>query len=275
MSSFNLLGEFLRARRKITAPEQVGLPCSGSRRTTGLRREEVARLAGVSIDYYIRLEQGREHHPSDRVLDALMRALDLGPDAATHLYDLAHPGSRQRGTTSRTDQVNPDLIRLIHRWSHTPAMVINRWMNVLAINPPSAALHSELERVDNPLRLVFLDPAARRFYRDWEQVARHWAAHLRAVAGADLNHPELIELIGELSSKSTDFRQIWSRHEVFEMPRGIKRFHHREVGELDFSCEAFSITSAPGQRLFILHAEPGSPSEYALTQLGNLADLMS
>jgi transcriptional regulator with XRE-family HTH domain len=275
MGNNKLLGEFLRARREATPPAHVRPPRPGPSRTPGLRREEVAALAGVSTHYYIRLEQGREHHPSDRVLDALVRVLTLNSQAAAHLYELVHPGLRQYGTAGETEKVHPELLQLMHNWTNTPAFVVDRPLDVLAINPLSAALHNGMEHVDNVLRLVFLDPSARKFYRDWEQIARYWAAHLRAVAGADLNHPDLIELVGDLSSKSMDFRQIWARHEVFEMPRGPKRFHHREVGELDFNCEVFSITSAPGQRLFILHAEPGSPSEYALAQLGSLADITS
>ena len=122
MDSENLLGEFLRARREVTTPRQVGLLHVGSRRTPGLRREEVAMLADVSTDYYIRLEQGRERHPSDRVLDALVRVLDLGPDAAAHLYELAHPRSRRRGTTAGWSRSSPDLLRLMRGWSHHPGV---------------------------------------------------------------------------------------------------------------------------------------------------------
>jgi transcriptional regulator with XRE-family HTH domain len=275
MDGHNLLSEFLRARREVTAPEQVGLLRSGPCRTPGLRREEVAKLAGISIDYYIRLEQGRERRPSDRVLDALVRVLDLGPDAAAHLYELAHPGSRQHGTAGETEQVNPDLRQLMYSWTNIPAFVVGRCLDVLAINPLSTVLHGDLKCADNMLRWVFLDPAAREFYREWKQTACYWVAHLRAVAGAALNNSDLIELVGELSAHSADFRRLWARHEVFDMPRGIKRFRHRELGELDFICEAFSITSAPSQRLIILHAKPGSPFERALTQLGSLADMVS
>ncbi|AWS42931.1 helix-turn-helix transcriptional regulator [Streptosporangium sp. 'caverna'] len=271
MDGHNLLGEFLRARRQVTTPEQVGLLRSGYCRTPGLRREEVARLAGVSTDYYIRLEQGRERHPSDRVLDALVRALDLCPEATTHLYELAHPGSRQRGTTIRSEQVNPDLIRLMHGWSHTPAMVISRWMDVLAMNPLSVALHSDLGSMDNLLRLAFLNPAAREFHRDWEKVARSRVAHLRAFAGADLDDPRLTELVGELSRESTDFRRMWARHDVSEVTRQTKPLRHREVGDLTLTCEMFNAVGASGLQLVILHAEPGSPSEHALTKLGSLA----
>ncbi|AWS40434.1 helix-turn-helix transcriptional regulator [Streptosporangium sp. 'caverna'] len=275
MGSDKLLGEFLRARREVTSPEHVGMLRSGPSRTPGLRRQEVAMLAGVSTDYYVRLEQGREHRPSDRVLDALVRVLNLGPEAAAHLYELAHPGSRQRATTRRTERVDPDLLRLMRSWPHTPALVFDRWQDVLARNPLAAALHSGLKRTDNMLSLVFLDPAARDFYRDWERIACLRVAQLRAATGADLDNPYLTELVGELSRESADFRRLWARHDVYGMSREIRRFRHHEVGDLDLVCELFGIVTAPGQQLVIFHAEPASPSEQALTMLGNLATMAS
>ncbi|WP_089212680.1 helix-turn-helix transcriptional regulator [Streptosporangium subroseum] len=271
MDSENLLGEFLRARREVTTPRQVGLLHVGSRRTPGLRREEVAMLADVSTDYYIRLEQGRERHPSERVLGALVRVLDLGPDAATHLYELAHPRSRPRGATAQVEQVSPDLLRLMRGWSSTPAFVCDRWMDVLAANTLATALFRELEHGDNLIRTVFLDPAARTFYRDWEKVARAKVAHLRSAAGADLDDPYLVELVDELSLESEEFRLLWARHDVVGKTHEAKRIHHREVGDLTLTCELFNISSAPGQQLTIFQAEPASPSEHALALLGSLA----
>jgi transcriptional regulator with XRE-family HTH domain len=141
MASENLLGDFLRARRQVTTPEEVGVLQAGRRRTPGLRREEVAMLAGVSTDYYIRLEQGRERHPSEQVLAALARVLDLGFDAVAHLHELAHPRPRQHGTARRAEQVSPSLLRLLRSWPFTPALIIGRWMDVLATNPLAAALY--------------------------------------------------------------------------------------------------------------------------------------
>jgi transcriptional regulator with XRE-family HTH domain len=273
MGSEKLLGEFLRARREGITPEQVGLLYAGLRRTPGLRREEVAMLADVSTDYYIRLEQGRERRPSERVLDALARVLDLGPDAATHLYELAHPGLRQRGTPSQGEQVSPNLLQLMRNWPNTPAMVFDRWLDVLARNPLATALFGGLEYADNLIRLTFLDPAAPEFFLDWEKSARAKVAHLRAAAGADLEDPYLTELVDELSFESPDFRQMWARHDVSGRSRDSRRFHHREVGDLALVCEVFSINSAPGQQLIIYQAEPGSPSEQALTLLGSLATM--
>jgi MmyB-like transcription regulator ligand binding domain len=200
-----------------------------------------------------------------------MRALDLGPDAAVHLYELAHPGVRQRGTASQGEQVSPNLLQLMRSWPHTPAMVFDRWLDVLASNPLATALFGGLEYADNLIRLVFLDPAAPEFFLDWEKSARSKVAHLRAAAGADLDDPYLTELVGELSFESVDFRQMWARHDVSGRGRDSRRFHHREVGDLTLVCEVFSINSAPGQQLIIYQAEPGSPSERALTLLGNLA----
>ncbi|MEV6864504.1 helix-turn-helix transcriptional regulator [Streptosporangium subroseum] len=272
MDGGKLLGEFLRARRELTTPAQVGLLDVGFRRTPGLRREEVAMLAGVSTDYYVRLEQGRERHPSGQVLDALTQALDLGIEAEAHLYELAQPRPRRRGTAGGTEQVSPDLLRMMHGWSYTPALVCNRWLDVLARNPPVAILHDGLEHTDNLLRLIFLDPRAREYYRDWEHIARAQVAYLRSVAGADLNDPDLIELVGELSSQSADFRRIWARHDV-GIPSKNRLLRHHAIGELDLTCEAFSVASAPGQQLLAFQAEPGSPSAHALTRLDRLAGM--
>ncbi|WP_371780992.1 helix-turn-helix transcriptional regulator [Streptosporangium subroseum] len=273
MDSDKLLGEFLRARREVTTPEQVGLLDVGVRRTPGLRREEVAMLAGVSTDYYVRLEQGRERRPSDQVLTALARVLCLGPDATDYLYELAHPLARPHRQGSQLEQVSPELLRLMRGWSHIPAFVTGRWLDVLARNPLGSVLHDGLEYADNLLRLVFLDPSAREFYPDWEQVARVRVAHLRGVAGTDLDHPYLIELVGELSLKSADFRRLWARHDVSGIVSEDRRFHHRKVGELDLTSEVLSVASAPGQQLAIFHAKPGSSSERALVLLANLAAL--
>jgi transcriptional regulator with XRE-family HTH domain len=233
----------------------------------------MATLTGISTDYYIRMEQGRERRPSKQVLCALARALDLGPDAAAHLYELVHPRSRQHGTTRQPEQIHPELLRLTHRWSHTPTLVINRWMDVLAMNPLGAALHSDLGHVDNLLRLAFLNPAAREFHRDWEQVARSRVANLRAAVGADLDDPYLTELVDELSCESADFRHLWARHDVSRLTRPTRHSRHREVGDLTLTCEIFNVAGVPGQQLVILHAEPGSPSEHALAQLGDLASM--
>ncbi|WP_440071580.1 helix-turn-helix transcriptional regulator [Streptosporangium sp. OZ121] len=275
MDSDNLLGEFLRARRELTTPEQVGLLPAGSRRTPGLRREEVAMLAGVSTDYYIRLEQGRERHPSERVLGALMQVLNLTPDAAAHMHQLAHPVPRRSRTPDQPARVKPALVRLIRSWPYTPAIVTGRWMDVLASNQMADALYDGLDHRDNLLRLIFLNPDSRRFYRDWEESARSKVAQLRAIAGADLDDPCLTELVGELSLKSTDFRRMWARHEVSGENVATKRFRHHDVGDLTLTYEVFNINGSPGQKLIVFQAEPGSPSAHALDLLSSLAALTS
>ncbi|MGJ6966287.1 helix-turn-helix domain-containing protein [Streptosporangium sp. G11] len=275
MDSDKLLGEFLRARRELITPEQVGLLPSGSRRTPGLRREEVAMLAGVSTDYYIRLEQGRERHPSDRVLGALSQVLNLSADATAYLHDLAHPRPRQIRAPDQPGQVKPALLRLIRSWPYTPAIVTSRWMDVLGSNQMADALYDGLDHRDNLLRLIFLNPASRRFYRDWEESARSKVAQLRALSGADLDDPYLTDLVGELSLKSTDFRRLWARHDVSTENVATRRFHHRDVGDLTLTYELFNINGALNQKLIVFQAEPGSPSAHALDLLGSLAALTS
>jgi transcriptional regulator with XRE-family HTH domain len=271
VDSDNLLGDFLRARRQVTTPDEVGVLHAGRRRTPGLRREEVAMLAGVSTDYYIRLEQGRERHPSEQVLGALARVLDLGSDAVMHLHQLAHPELRRRRANGPAERVSPNLLRLMRSWPHTPALVLGRWMDVLATNPMAAALYEGLDHSDNLVRMTFLNPVAREFYRDWEKVAFAKAAHLRAQAGADLDDPYLTELVRELSLKSEEFRHMWARHDVVVKTRELKHFHHREVGDLTLAYESFTVNSSPGQQLITFQAEPGSPSEHRLALLSSLA----
>ncbi|MFD1929974.1 helix-turn-helix transcriptional regulator [Nonomuraea mangrovi] len=267
MVSDNSLGEFLRARREVTTPEQVGLPHAGPRRTPGLRREEVAMFAGVSTDYYVRLEQGRERHPSERVLEGLVQALALDLDAEEHLHELAHPRPRRRATTSLPEQVSPDLLRMMNSWPYTPALVTNRRLDVLAANPTATALHEGLDHAGNLLRMIFLDPGAHEFFREWEQVARAHVGHVRAEAGADLDDPHLADLVGELSLRSADFRRLWAGHDVSRVPHKVILLRHRVAGDLTVTYETFNVNSAPGQQLITLHADPGSPL-HTLTLLG-------
>jgi transcriptional regulator with XRE-family HTH domain len=271
MDSENLLGEFLRARREVTTPRQVGLLHSGLRRTPGLRREEVAMLAGVSTDYYIRLEKGRERRPSEQVLDALARVFGLHFDAISHLHELARPRAREPRPADRVDQVSRYLLRLIESWDYALAAVVNLRLDVLAQNSMAAAFLAGLEYSDNLNRLTFLDPTAREFYRDWEQEAWSKVAHLRAVTGADCDDPLMMELIEELSLGSEDFRRMWARHDVRVRAHEFKRFHHREVGDVDLISETFTVNGTHGQQLIVAQAEPGSLSERALTLLRSLA----
>ena len=204
----NRLGEFLRARRALVTPDDVGLPDLGRRRVAGLRREELALLAGVSVDYYVRLEQGRDTHPSEQVLDALARALCLDDDAVAHLHDLARPAPRRRRPRQRPERVRPGVLRLLESWSAIPAFVLGRRMDVLAFNALAGMLHDGFATERNMVRLVFLDPAARDTFPDFDAVAQETVATLRAAAGADLDDPRLAELVGELSLKSDEFRRL-------------------------------------------------------------------
>jgi transcriptional regulator with XRE-family HTH domain len=267
----NPIGQFLRARRELVQPEDVGIEAYGRRRVPGLRREELAMLAGVSVDYYVRLEQGREQHPSEQVLEALARALQLDDTAARHLQELARPPARRRRPSARPQRVRPGVERLMDGWSHTPALVLGRCLDVLAANSLADALHGRPIRGTNAMRSIFLDPGAHEFYADWEDVARDTVAWLRAVAGADLDDPRLTELVGELSLKSEKFRRLWARHDVREKTSGTKRFVHPVVGELSLGYESFAIGGAPGQILTLYHAEPGSRDERALALLESVA----
>jgi transcriptional regulator with XRE-family HTH domain len=187
MGADNGLGEFVRARRELARPEDYGLPDVGQRRVRGLRREEVALLAGVSADYYIRLEQGRDKRPSEQVIEALARVFSLDDDGTGHLLELARPVPPRRRRPSRPERVSPGVLRLLESWSHTPAMVLSRCLDVLANNQLGAAVNTCSASGQNQLRVIFLDPAARDLYPDWADVAMEAVASLRAAAGPDLD----------------------------------------------------------------------------------------
>ncbi|MFE9841552.1 helix-turn-helix transcriptional regulator [Streptomyces goshikiensis] len=267
----NALGVFLRARRARLGPEDTGLPTTGRRRVPGLRREEVATLAGVSPDYYTRLEQGRERHPSQQVLEAVARALRLDGEAVAHLHRVATPAPRRTRPAPRVEQVAPNLRRLLDSWSDTPAFVLGRTLDVLARNQLAGALFAGFTHADNLLRMTFLDPAAHHFHQDWDRAAEACVATLRRAAGIDPDDRRLTELVGELSVKSAGFRTLWARHEVRGKTREAKLLHHPEVGDLELHYETFTVNGAPTQQLVVYQAEPGSPSADALALLGSLS----
>jgi transcriptional regulator with XRE-family HTH domain len=269
MHSENRLGEFLRARRERTKPGDIGLREFGRRRVSGLRREEVAMLAGVSSDYYVRLEQGREIRPSQQVLEALARALGMDDEAAAHLHRLARPAPRHRQAASSVEQVHPNLLRLMEVWAHTPALVLGRYLDVLDANTLGSALYGGFSGERNMLRLLFLDPTAREFHLDWEWAAEASVAALRAEA--DLADPTLTELVGELSLHSDEFGRMWARHEVRRKTHRTRRFLHPMVGEITLIYESFTVNSAPGQQFVVYQADAGSDSDYALKLLGGLS----
>ncbi|WP_037870621.1 helix-turn-helix transcriptional regulator [Streptomyces sp. NRRL S-813] len=265
----NRLGQFLRARRELLRPEDIGMPADGRRRVTGLRREEVAQLAGVSIDYYVRLEQGRERHPSLQVVDALARALELGEDAAEHLHRLALPLPEKRHRAADEEHVSSPLLNMMAAWPQTPAVVLDRCLRVLAANALGRALFDGHTYRDDLLRLVFLDSDAHEFYPDWDRVAANTVGGLRAAIGADYDDPRLNETVGELSLKSESFRRLWARHDIRRKTHETKRLRHPVVGELTLHYQSFTVNSAPGQQLVVYQADQGSPSEEALNLLGS------
>jgi transcriptional regulator with XRE-family HTH domain len=265
----NLIGEYLRARRELVRREDVDLPVIGNhrRRVPGLRREEVALLAGVSIDYYVRLEQARDQHPSAHVLDALARALQLDDDASAHLHRLASPRPRRRRKTPRPERVPGGILQLIETWSETPAYVYGRYMDVLAANPLATALASYYVVGENMVRAAFLDPRVRDMYGDWEWVTETTVAALRALVGPDVDDPQLNELVGELSVRSERFRQLWARHDARPKRSGTTNIDHPQVGPLELSYEKLPIPDTDRQTLVIYHAAPGSPTAQALALL--------
>jgi transcriptional regulator with XRE-family HTH domain len=268
----NLIGEYLRARRELVSPQDVGLPDAGRhRRVPGLRRSEVALLAGVSADYYVRLEQGRDQHPSEQVLDALARALQLDEDAAAHLHRLARPALRRRRRSPRPEHVSAGIEQLINSWSETPAYVQGRYMDVLAANSLATALAPYYVPGENIVRAAFLDPRVRDRYADWESVTEVTAAGLRALVGPDVDDPRLNELVGELSVRSERFRQLWARHDARPKRSGTTRIEHPEVGPLELSVEKLEIPDTDRQTIVVYHAAPGSSSALGLALLGSVA----
>jgi transcriptional regulator with XRE-family HTH domain len=271
------LKEFLRTRRARLSVDDVEVGGTGGvRRVPGLRREEVARLAGVSVDYYSRLEQGRHLNVSDEVLDAVARALRLDETERTYLFQVAraNPRRARRRAPARVQRVRPGVRRLLETLDDvTPAFVFGRRMDVLASNRLARALMTDFEalppRDRNMLRYTFLDESTRDLYVDWEEVARENVAVLRLDAGRHPDDPLLAELVGELAVKSQEFRRWWADHNVRERSHGTKRYHHPLVGELTLDYECVALPGDPDQILCVYTSEPGSASETALRLLAN------
>ncbi|GAA4574107.1 helix-turn-helix transcriptional regulator [Planotetraspora kaengkrachanensis] len=228
----------------------------------GLRREEVALLAGISTEYYLRLEQGRDRHPSDQILDCLAEALRLDAEASAYLHDLARPAPRGR-RPAHPEQVADSVRNLIANWTTTPAYVHGRTGDVLAANRAAVALSPHFAPGSNTLRAAFLEPEMRVFYRDWDEMTAKVVPYLRSVVGAHADDPRLIGLIEELSRGSERFRTLWARHDVRHRTSGLTRLLHPEVGPLDLRYEKLGLSVA-GQMLITYHADPGSESERRL-----------
>jgi transcriptional regulator with XRE-family HTH domain len=268
--------EFLVSRRAKVTPEQAGLPAYGTnRRVAGLRREEAAMLAGISVEYYTRLERGNTRGVSEEVLEGIARALQLDEAERAHLFDLVRATSTTSSARRRPSQerVRPSVQQIIDSMNMTPAYVRNGRLDVLASNELGAALYSDMfadpVRPPNSARFLFLNPRARDFFVDWDKIAHDAVGILRAEAGRDPYDRRLTELIGELSTRSEEFRVRWAAHNVKLHRSGTKRFHHPVVGDLTFNFEAFDLPADPGQRMLVYAAEPGSPSHDAVAMLAS------
>jgi transcriptional regulator with XRE-family HTH domain len=268
--------DFLTSRRARIKPDDVGLQTYGPRRVPGLRREEVATLAGVSVDYYNRMERGNLSGASESVLDALARALRLDEAERAHLFDLARasrPSARARRSTKQN--VRPSVQWMLDSMTGSAAIAENGRLDALATNRLGRAFYSHLfdgsGRPVNFARFIFLDPRAKEFYDDWERAARESAALLRSEAGRDPFDRELSDLVGELSTRSEEFRSHWATHNVRLHHKGEKRFNHPVVGELELSYNRIDLPADPGLMIFAYTAEPGSRSQESLSLLASWA----
>jgi transcriptional regulator with XRE-family HTH domain len=271
------ISAFLASRRAKITPDRAGLPTyGGTRRVPGLRREEVALLAGVSPDYYVKLERGNLSGVSEQVLDAVARALQLDDAERAHLFDLARaanasPATRRRPTAQK---VCPGVQRVLDAIT-APAWIRNGRADVLATNQLGRALYAPLfdspAQPPNTARFFFLDPRAEQYYVDWHQTANDMVAILRAEAGRHPYDKALTALIGELSTRSPEFRTRWAAHDVRFHRTGRKQLHHPVVGALDLSYEAFELPGDPGLTLLVYTAEPASPTQDALNLLASWA----
>ncbi|GAB3216252.1 helix-turn-helix transcriptional regulator [Kineococcus gypseus] len=266
----NALGAFLRARRELVTPQQAGIPAPGVRRTPGLRREEVAMLAGISADYYLRLERGRDRHPSLQVLEAIARVLQLDDDHFRHLLTLVAevPGRGRRRTRKQAPPAG--ALKLLDSLQQ-PAFIEDRYFDVLAANPLATALSPSLVAGGNQLRDLFLDPAEQALHLEWENVTECFVANLRQAVGTDVDDPRFIELTGELSLGSPRFRQLWARHEVRGQRGTPIRFDHPQVGEMTLNRERLAINGTDDQVLVVFHPDAGSSDADRLALLASAA----
>ncbi|MGH2946061.1 MAG: helix-turn-helix transcriptional regulator [Solirubrobacteraceae bacterium] len=280
MDAANELSQFLTSRRAKVTPEQAGLPTYGQRRVPGLRREEVASLAGVSVEYYKRLERGNATGASDSVLEALADALRLDDAERAHLFDLARAAGRAGPVSARhrrrpvQQRVRPIVQRILDSIG-APATVTNARGDYVAANQLGRALYAplfeSLEQPPNGARFTFLDPAAQEFFVDWEKTAKDLVAALRSMAGRNPYDRALSDLVGELSTRSDAFRTWWAAHNVRYHQTGSKRLRHPVVGDLELGYEVMDLAADTGLRLAIFTAEPGSRSEEALNLLASWA----
>jgi transcriptional regulator with XRE-family HTH domain len=269
--------EFLTSRRAKLKVSDVGLPDYGPRRVPGLRREEVAVLAGVSVPYYTRLERGDLTGASDSVLDALARALRLDDAERAHLFDLARaaqPIGRPPRRRPAKHRIRPSVQQLLDAMTGAAAHIGNDRLDILGANALGRALYLEMfdgQERPNAARFVFLDPRARDFYLDWDRIARDVVATLRSAAGRNPYDRDLTDLVGELSTRSEEFRQHWARHDVRFHTSGVKHFHHAQVGDLQLNYERLEVVFDTGLTIFSYTADPDTRSAQALSLLGSWA----
>ncbi|MFI0773412.1 helix-turn-helix transcriptional regulator [Streptomyces sp. NPDC021212] len=271
------LGTFLRAHRAKVTPEEAGLPPgTGLRRTPGLRREELATLAGVSVDYYVRLERGREWNPSPSVVDALARALRLHPAEHEHLRDLVARagGSSPVEPVSPTRDIPPGTGLLLEKLRPFPAFVVSRTMDILACNPSGLRLFAGMadwpEKKRNVVRYVFLHPAAQDLFDDWDEQIRAAVGRMRALAGVEPDAPDLTELVDELLAKSPEFTALWDGYGLRTHAQGSKTFHHPDVGDLTPGYQFMQLEGTPDHRLIAYYAERDTPEYDAMVLLDML-----
>ncbi|HEX3814201.1 MAG TPA: helix-turn-helix transcriptional regulator [Mycobacteriales bacterium] len=267
------LGAFLKARRAALDPDELGLVSGvNRRRVAGLRREELAQLAAISVDYYTRLEQGRARNVSTEVLDSLARALQLTADEHRYLRNLAAAPKHRRATPPRPQRVRPELRMMLDAIT-TPALIFGRNLDVLAYNALGAVMSFHLPTIPveerNMARLFFLDDSAAELHPEWDSLSREVVANLRSEAGRHPDDPRLAQLIGELSLRSEEFRRLWAGHAVREKAHGVKRIRNPIVGDMSLRYETLRLADDPDQALLIYTAEPGSDSDRALRLLAS------
>lgn len=270
------LGDFLRSRRDAVAPADVGISMWGARRVPGLRREELAQIAGISVNYYTRLEQGHSANASDSIIDALARALDLDDAEHAHLLELARPTPAPRRRGTRAEVPNTGALALLASMPAVPALLLGRRNDILAWNPLGHALlagHLPFTAPDAPatrpnqMRMLFLDPHTRELHRDWADEAALAVSSLRYIAAQYPDDRMLAELVGDLAMRSADFARLWAKHDVRLCSSGEKKLHHPLVGDVDLHYEALHLPDGNGQRLLTHIAAPGSPAADALQLL--------
>lgn len=271
---------FLTSRRAKVSPEQAGIPAYGSRRVAGLRRGEVAALAGVSVEYYTRLERGNLSGASDSVLEAIARALQLDDTETAHLHNLARAAGpqsvRARARRDKAPEIRPAIRRVLESMTGVPAFLRNHRFDILAANPLGMALYAPMFAAGttlpaNSMRFTFLNPHAQAFYPDWAQVARSAVAALRIAAARNPDDQQLMNLIGELSMRSEPFRGWWAAQDVYVHRHGTKRFRHPAIGEFGLDFEGLELTGDETLTVVTYSAQPGTPSGDGLELLASWA----